>query len=69
MKNETLRKKLKRRKRGPGVRVPVSEHGEMNEDELEFIMAVDMYKRINNRPFPRLTELLDVLKTLGWRKQ
>jgi len=31
-------------------------------------MAVDEYKRVNDRPFPTLTELLDLVLYLGYRK-
>lgn len=40
----------------------------MNEEQLEFIKAVDEYKRVNNRPFPTWTEVLDVMLYLGYRK-
>lgn len=40
----------------------------MNEEQLEFIKAVDEYKRVNSRPFPTWTEVLDVVLYLGYRK-
>ena len=40
----------------------------MNEEQLEFIKAMDEYKRANNRPFPTWTEVLDVILYLGYRK-
>ncbi len=40
----------------------------MNEEQLEFIQAVDEYKRVNNRPFPTWTEVLDLVLYLGYRK-
>lgn len=40
----------------------------MNEEQLAFIMAVDEYKRVNNRPFPTWTEILDILLYLGYRR-
>ena len=40
----------------------------MNEEQLAFILAVDEYKRVNNRPFPTWTEILDLLLFLGYRK-
>jgi len=40
----------------------------MNEEQLEFIKAMDEYKRVNNRPFPTWTEVLDVMLFLGYRK-
>lgn len=40
----------------------------MTEDQFEFVMAVQDYKRANNRPFPSWTEILDIIKALGYRK-
>jgi len=60
------------RRRGPGRRRSDSrrsaEEGEMNDEQFEFVMAVDEYKRINNRPFPTWTEVLEIIKYLGYRK-
>jgi hypothetical protein len=39
-----------------------------DDDETEFLKAVERYKRERRRPFPTLSELLGVLKGLGWRK-
>ena len=60
------------RRRGPGRRRSdlrrAAEEGEMTDEQLEFIMAIDEYKRVNNRPFPTWTEVLEVIKLLGYRK-
>lgn len=40
----------------------------MNEEQLDFLRAVEEYKRVNERPFPTLTELLDIVLYLGYRK-
>ncbi len=60
------------RRRGPGRRRTDyrrdAEEGHMNEEQLEFIRAVDEYKRVNARPFPTWTEVLDLLLYLGYRK-
>ncbi len=40
----------------------------MTDEQFEFIMAVDQYKKLNSRPFPIWTEVLDIVKTLGYRK-
>jgi hypothetical protein len=40
----------------------------MNEEQLDFLKAVDEYKRVNDRPFPTLTEILDIALYLGYRK-
>lgn len=39
---------------------------EMPEDVLEFITAIDEYKRRNGKPFPSWSEVLEILKGLGY---
>ncbi len=60
------------RRRGPGRRRSserrAAEEGEMTDEQFEFLMAIDKYKRVNNRPFPTWTEVLDVIHALGYRK-
>ena len=60
------------RRRGPGKRRTESrraaEEGEMTEEQFEFLQAVQEYKRLNKRQFPTWTEVLDVVKALGYRK-
>ncbi len=41
---------------------------EMPADVLEFITAVDDYKRIHRRPFPTWSEVLEILKGLGYSR-
>lgn len=38
------------------------------DDEFEFLKAIDTYKREKRRPYPTWVEVLNVLKALGWRK-
>ncbi|HPP27285.1 MAG TPA: hypothetical protein PLV57_12250 [Phycisphaerae bacterium] len=40
----------------------------MGGELLEFVMAIDEYKRINNRPFPSWSEVFEVIQYLGYRK-
>ncbi len=40
----------------------------MTDEQFAFIMAIDEYKRVNNRPFPTWTEVLEVIKHLGYRR-
>ncbi len=40
----------------------------MSDEQFEFVMAIDEYKRKNTRPFPTWTEVLEVIKALGYRK-
>lgn len=60
------------RRRGPGRRLAderkSAEEGQMSDEQFEFLMAIDEYKRKNSRPFPTWTEVLDVIKALGYRK-
>ncbi|MEM9802923.1 MAG: hypothetical protein AAGA20_21540 [Planctomycetota bacterium] len=41
---------------------------EMPADVLEFIQAIDDYKRNENRPFPTWSEILDIVKSLGYER-
>jgi hypothetical protein len=60
------------RRRGPGRRLTderkSAEEGQMSEEQFAFIMAIDEYKKKNSRPFPTWTEVLEVIKALGYRK-
>ena len=60
------------RRRGPGRRLTIdrksAEEGQMSHEQFEFLMAIDEYKQQNSRPFPTWTEVLEVLKALGYRK-
>ena len=60
------------RRRGPGRRRSherrSAEEGEMEDDQFEFIMAIEDYKKANSRPFPSFTEILEIAKALGYRK-
>jgi hypothetical protein len=38
-------------------------------DEIEFMGAMDQYKRHNGRMFPTCSEILEVIKTLGYEKR
>jgi len=41
---------------------------QMPPEVLEFIQAIDAYKRVNQRPFPNWSEILEILKELGYEK-
>jgi len=60
------------RRRGPGRRRTddrkAAEEGQMSDEQFEFLMAIDEYKRKNTRPFPTWTEVLELIKALGYRK-
>lgn len=40
----------------------------MSDEQFEFLMAIEEYKRANAKPFPSWTEVLEVMKALGYRK-
>ena len=60
------------RRRGPGVRLSeerkAAEQGQMSDEQFQFLMAIDEYKKKNDRPFPTWTEVLEVVKAMGYRK-
>jgi len=66
------RRKGLERRRGPGRRRcdlrRKAEEGEMTDELLEFVLAIDEYKRINKRPFPTWSEVFEVIRYLGYRK-
>ena len=45
-----------------------SKPDQMPPEVLEFIQAIDKYKRLNQRPFPNWSEILEILKELGYEK-
>lgn len=47
---------------------PTTCQRDYTDDDREFMVAVDRYKRESHRPFPTLSELLEVLRGLGYRK-
>ncbi len=40
----------------------------MTDEQFAFVQAINEYKRLNNCPFPTWTEVLDVVKYLGYRR-
>jgi hypothetical protein len=60
------------RRRGPGRRRSddrkAAEEGEMTDEQFEFCMAIEMYKKVNKRMYPTWTEVLEVIQQLGYRK-
>jgi len=57
------------RKKGDRCRLQqVSMGADYSADEIEFLKAVDEYKRSTGRAFPAWTEILAVLRSLGYRK-
>jgi hypothetical protein len=40
----------------------------VNEETLDFIKAIEEYKAARERPFPSWTEVLQVVRAMGYRK-
>jgi hypothetical protein len=74
------RRKPSDRRKTPGRRKAdhdISEHRKverrineypMSDEELEFIKAVNEYKQRYNKPFPTWSEILHILKGIGYEK-
>lgn len=60
------------RRRGPGRRrsdfMRAAEEGEMNREQFLFLMAIDTFKKVNQKTFPSWTDVLEVIRLLGYRK-
>lgn len=41
---------------------------EYSDEDLEFLRAIQDFKKAEGRPFPTWSETLEVLKSLGYRK-
>ncbi len=40
----------------------------MTQEQFMFVMAIDSFKRVNGLTFPTWTEVLEVIRKLGYRK-
>src|SRR6478736_8184376 len=47
---------------------PTTCERDYSDEEILFMKAMDQYKRENRRPFPTWSEVLEVLRALGYRK-
>jgi hypothetical protein len=47
---------------------PTTCEKDYSDEEIIFMKAMDLYKRNNRRPFPTWSEVLEVLRALGYRK-
>lgn len=60
------------RRRGPGRRLSdflkAAEEGEMTNEQFLFLMAIDAFKRVNGKTFPNWSDILEVVRKLGYRK-
>jgi len=65
------RRKLDRRAKVPRRRQidPTTCERDYTPDEIEFMIALDEYKRSSGRMFPTCSEILEVIKKLGYEKR
>jgi hypothetical protein len=65
------RRKLERRVKVSRRRQidPTTCERDYHDDEIEFMNALDQYKRTSGRMFPTCSEVLEVLRGLGYQKQ
>jgi hypothetical protein len=60
------------RRRGPGRRLSdftrSAEEGGMTKEQFLFLVAIDEFKKANGRPYPTWTDVLEVIRLLGYRK-
>jgi len=45
-----------------------AEEGEMTQEQFNFVMAIETFKKVNGKTFPTWTDVLEVIRKLGYRK-
>ncbi len=60
------------RRRGVGRRLSdftkSAEEGEFNREQTLFVQAIEAFKKANNKTYPTWTDVLEVIRILGYRK-
>ncbi len=60
------------RRRGPGRRLSdfnkSAEEGDLTPEQFLFVMAIDAFKKANAKTYPSWTDVLEVIRLLGYRK-
>jgi hypothetical protein len=60
------------RRRGAGRRLSdftrSAEEGELTKEQFLFLMAIESFKKSNDKAFPTWTDVLEVIRLLGYRK-
>jgi hypothetical protein len=60
------------RRRGVGRRLSdftrSAEEGELTKEQFLFLMAIEAFKKSNDKAFPTWTDVLEVVRLLGYRK-
>jgi len=70
--DQAARSKGLDRRRGAGKRLPdfakSAEEGEFTAEQFLFVSAVEAFKKANGKTFPTWTDVLEVVRLLGYRK-
>jgi hypothetical protein len=45
-----------------------AEEGNMTKEQFLFLVAIDEFKKANNKHYPTWTDVLEVIRLLGYRK-
>lgn len=61
---QTSRRKVERRRQID----PTTCERDYTDDEIDFMKAMDIYKRRSGRQFPTWSEVLEVVRCMGYRK-
>lgn len=60
------------RRRGPGRRLSdftkAAEEGDLTKEQFLFVVAIDAFKKANDVWYPTWTDVLEVVRLLGYRK-
>ncbi len=60
------------RRRGPGRRLSdftkAAEEGDLTKEQFLFVVAIDSFKKANDVWYPSWTDVLEVVRLLGYRK-
>lgn len=60
------------RRRGPGRRLSdftkAAEEGTMTKEQFLFLMAIEQFKKANAKMYPTWTDVLEIVRLLGYRK-
>lgn len=60
------------RRRGPGRRLSdftkAAEEGDLTQEQFLFVIAIDSFKKANDVWYPSWTDVLEVIRLLGYRK-
>ncbi|HIG10202.1 MAG: hypothetical protein ABGY71_14485 [bacterium] len=65
--SKASKKTAKPKQKGPRALKPLKPD-EMTAEVMDFLSAIDEYKRVNERPFPSWSEVLVILKDLGYKR-